>query len=66
MAWHKIDQSRVKMRAKRACNAWNSFMEELGQVVMESNHTQCEEIYRKMSNLADEVGDSLRKAYNNG
>lgn len=54
------------MRARRACNAWNSFMEELGQVTMESNHTQCEEIYRKMSNLADEVGDSLRKAYNNG
>jgi hypothetical protein len=64
MAWHRIDQDRVKMRAKRACKAWNSFMEELEQVTMESNHTQCDGIYRKMSNMADEVGDSLRKAYN--
>ena len=64
MAWHKIDQVRVKMRAQRACKAWNNFMEELGQVVMESNHTMCEDIYKKMSKLADEVGDNLRKAYN--
>lgn len=64
MAWHKIDQARVKMRAKRACNAWNSFMEELEQVTMESNHTYCEDIYKKMKSLADEVGDNLRKAYN--
>ena len=63
MAYHRIDQDRVKMRAKRACKAWNSFIEELQQVTMESNHTQCEDIYRKMSNLADEIGDSLRKAY---
>lgn len=52
------------MRAKRACNAWNSFMEELDQVVMESNHTECVGIYEKMKALADEVGDNLRKAYN--
>ena len=64
MAYHRIDPDRVKMRAKRACKAWNSFIEELQQVTMESNHTQCEEIYRKMSNMADEIGDSLRKAYN--
>ena len=64
MAYHKIDQARVKMRAKRACKSWNSFMEELEQVVMESNHTCCEAIYKKMSKLADEVGDNLRKAYN--
>ena len=64
MAWHKVDQSRVKMRAQRACKAWNNFMEELGQVTMESNHTYCEDIYKKMSKLADEVGDNLRKAYN--
>lgn len=64
MAYHRIDPDRVKMRAKRACKAWNSFIEELQQVTMESNHTQCEDIYRKMSNLADEIGDSLRKAYN--
>lgn len=64
MAYHKIDQARVKMRAKRACKAWNSFMEELDQVVMESNHTYCEDIYKKMFKLADEVGDNLRKAYN--
>ena len=64
MAYHRIDQARVKMRAKRACKAWNSFMEELDQVVMESNHTYCEDIYKKMSKLADEVGDNLRKAYN--
>ena len=64
MAYHRIDPDRVTMRAKRACKAWNSFIEELQQVTMESNHTQCEEIYRKMSNLADEVGDNLRKAYN--
>jgi len=54
------------MRAKRACKAWNSFMEELEQVTMESNHTLCEDIYKKMSNLADEIGDNLRKAYGNG
>ena len=64
MAYHKIDQARVKMRAKRACKAWNSFMEELEQVTMESNHTYCDDIYNKMSKLADEVGDNLRKAYN--
>lgn len=64
MAYHKIDQARVKMRAQRACKAWNSFMEELDRVVMESNHTYCEDIYKKMSKLADEVGDNLRKAYN--
>lgn len=52
------------MRAKRACAAWNNFMEELDQVVMESNHTYCEDIYKKMKALADEVGDNLRKAYN--
>lgn len=66
MAYHRIDIDRVKMRAKRACKAWNSFIEELQQVTMESNHTMCEDIYRKMSNMADEIGDSLRKAYNNG
>ena len=64
MAWRRIDQDRVKMRVKRACKAWNSFMEELEQVTMESNHTQCDGIYRKLSSLADEIGDSLRKAYN--
>ena len=64
MAYHRIDQARVKMRAQRACKAWNNFIEELGQVTMESNHTMCEDIYKKMSNLADEVGDNLRKAYN--
>lgn len=64
MAYHRIDQARVKMRAQRACKAWNSFMEELDQVVMESNHTYCEDIYKKMSKFADEVGDNLRKAYN--
>lgn len=64
MAYHKIDQAMVKMRAKSACKAWNSFMEELDQVVMESNHTMCDDIYKKMSKLADEVGDNLRKAYN--
>lgn len=64
MAWHRIDQARVKMRAQRACKAWNSFMEELEQVTMESNHTYCDDIYNKMSKLADEVGDNLRKAYN--
>lgn len=64
MAWRSIDQSRVKMRAKRACAAWNNFMEELDQVVMESNHTECVGIYEKMKALADEVGDNLRKAYN--
>lgn len=64
MAWRSIDQSRVKMRAKRACAAWNNFMEELEQVTMESNHTYCDDIYKKMKALADEVGDNLRKAYN--
>ena len=64
MGWRPIDQSRVKMRAKRACNAWNNFMEELEQVVMESNHTMCVDIYKKLSGLQDEVGDNLRKAYN--
>lgn len=64
MAWHKIDTDRVKMRAKRACKAWNSFMEELEQVTMESNHTMCEEIYKKLRALQDEIGDNLRKAYN--
>ena len=63
MAWHKIDPDRVKMRAKRACKAWNSFMDELEQVTMESNHTMCEEIYKKMRGLQDEIGDNLRKAY---
>jgi hypothetical protein len=52
------------MRAKRACKAWNSFMEELEQVTMESNHTMCEEIYKKLRGLQDEIGDNLRKAYN--
>ena len=52
------------MRAQRACKAWNNFIEELGQVTMESNHTYCEELYKKMHALADEVGDNLRKAYN--
>lgn len=64
MAWNKIDRSRVKMRAKRACNAWNSFMEELEQVVMESNHQHCADIYNKLQAMQDEIGDSLRKAYN--
>lgn len=64
MAWRSIDQSRVKMRAKRACAAWNNFMEELDQVVMESNEQYCADIYKKMKALADEVGDNLRKAYN--
>jgi hypothetical protein len=64
MAWRSIDQSRVKMRAKRACAAWNNFMEELDQVVMESNEQYCADIYKKMQALADEVGDNLRKAYN--
>lgn len=64
MAWNRIDKSRVKMRAKLACKAWNSFMEELGQVVMESNYTQCDGLFKKMKSLADEVGDNLRKAYN--
>lgn len=52
------------MRAKLACKAWNSFMEELGQVVMESNYTQCDGLFKKMKSLSDEVGDNLRKAYN--
>ena len=52
------------MRAKRACTAWNNFMEELDQVVMESNEQYCAGIYKKMKALADEVGDNLRKAYN--
>ena len=52
------------MRAKRACAAWNNFMEELDQVVMESNEQYCIDIYKKMKALADEVGDNLRKAYN--
>lgn len=52
------------MRAKRACAAWNNFMEELDQVVMESNEQYCADIYKKMKALADEVGDNLRKAYN--
>ena len=64
MAYHRIDQSRVKMRAKRACTAWNNFIGELDRVVMESNHTYCEALYKKMKALADEVGDNLRKAYN--
>ena len=64
MAYHRIDQARVKMRAKRACTAWNNFMEELDQVVMESNEQYCADIYKKMKALADEVGDNLRKAYN--
>lgn len=64
MAWRSIDQSRVKMRAKRACAAWNNFMEELDQVVMESNEQYCADIYKKMQALADEVGDNLRNAYN--
>ena len=64
MAWRSMDKSRVKMRAKRACTAWNSFMEELDQVVMESNEQYCAELYKKMKALADEVGDNLRKAYN--
>ena len=64
MAWRSIDQSRVKMRAKRACAAWNNFMEELDQVVMESNEQYCYDIYKKMKALADEVGDNLRKAFN--
>ena len=42
MAFHRVGQSRVKMKAKRVCNAWNNFMEELDHVVMESNHTMCE------------------------
>ena len=64
MAYHRIDQDRVKMRAKRACKAWNSFMEELEQVTMESNHQYCEEIYKKLCGLQDEIGDNLRKAFN--
>ena len=64
MAWHKIDPDRVKMRVKRAGKAWNSFMEELQQVTMESNHQYCEEIYQKMKGFADEIYDNLRKAYN--
>ena len=64
MAYHKIDQDRVKMRAKLACEAWNSFMAELQQVMMESNYTMCEEIYKKLRGLQDEIGDNLRKAYN--
>ena len=64
MAYHRIDQGMVKMRAQRACKAWNSFMEELDQVVMESNEQYCYDIYKKMKALADEVGDNLRKAYN--
>ena len=64
MGWQRIDQSRVKMRAKRACAAWNSFMEELNQVVMESNYQYCEDIYKKLRAMSDEIGDSLRKAYN--
>ena len=54
----------VKMGAKRACNAWNNFMEELDQVVIESNETYCSELYKKMKALADEVVVNLRKAYN--
>lgn len=64
MAWHKVFQSRVKMRAQRAAKAWNSFLEELEQVTMESNHTYCEELYKKLKGLQDEIGDNLRKAYN--
>ncbi len=64
MAWRSIDQSRVKMRAKRACTAWNNFMEELNQVVMESNEQYCAGIYKKLKAIANEVGDNLRKAYN--
>ena len=64
MAYHRIDKARVKMRAQRACKAWNSFMEELWQVTMESNEQHCSGIYKKMKALADEVGDNLRKAYN--
>ena len=64
MAYHKIDHARVKMRVKRAGKAWNSFMEELQQVTMESNHQHCEEIYKKMCGLQDEICDNLRKAFN--
>lgn len=64
MAYHRIDSDRVKMRAKRACKAWNSFMEELEQVTMESNHTMCEDIYKKMRGFQDEIGKELRSAYN--
>ena len=64
MAYHRIDSDRVKMRAKRACKAWNSFMDELEQVTMESNHTMCEDIYKKLRGLQDEIGKELRSAYN--
>ena len=63
MAWGKIDQSRVRMRAINTAKAWNNLMEELDQVVMESNHTYCEEIHNKLKGLADELRESLRKAY---
>lgn len=66
MAWHKIDADRVKMRANRACKAWNSFMEELDQIVMESNAQYCYDLYKKLNALDDEIGDNLRTAYNNG
>lgn len=51
------------MRAKRACAAWNSFMEELRQVVMESDGAYCKGAYEKAKSLGDEVGDALRRAY---
>ena len=38
--------------------------EEDDEAGIESNHTQCEEIYRKLRAMQDEIGDNLRKAYN--
>jgi hypothetical protein len=60
----RIDQARVKMRAKKAFNAWNTFMEELRQVTMESNRRYCDEIYKKMCGLQNEIYDNLSKAFN--
>ena len=64
MANHRIDRARVKMRAGRAYRAWYGFMEEMEQVVMESDGTICGDIYRKMRELSGEVGDALREASN--
>ena len=58
-----IDKSRVKMRARRAGNAWNSFMEELEQVVSERDRTECAEIYAKLEAIQAEVAKALQKAF---
>lgn len=54
-----INYSRVVMRAKRAMKAWNNLMEEVDQVVMESDGEYCARLKHRLDELFRVASDDI-------